>query len=113
MRYVVKKAYNIIVQQDDTCNVMFNAPDEIDLVGKDVILTVVNLCAGPNPNMEYSITNGKVTVSGQEITAIILPIDTANKVGDYRWYLRVVGSSTDKITIGKGLFKVVEMGRDS
>lgn len=107
-RYIVKKAYNINVQQGDSCTILFNVPVDISLSGKEVVLTVENICKGPNPNLVFSTTNGKISVNVQAITVVVLPIDTESKVGSYVWYLQVIGSSTDKLTIGKGKFNVID-----
>ena len=106
-RYIVEKAYNIRVQENDACNIQFIAPVEISLTGKKAVLYVKNDCGESQYKLELSPDNGKITTAGQTIVASILPADTLGKKGTTPWLLRVYSNSTDGITIGKGQFQII------
>lgn len=108
MRYIIKKAYNILVQEGDTSGITFVVPDEISLVSRNVEFIVqLKQCDGPDPILSYETGNG-ISVTDQEITLTIPPEDTEEKSGRYVWYMRLVGSPTDIITIGKGDFNIID-----
>ena len=95
--------YNIIVQEGDTGQLVFNFPQTFSLSGFTAKVQVRD-----NPGniiCEFSSALGNITIVGQDLTINVASKDTEYKPGLYKYDLQLTGNS-QVITVAKGSFEI-------
>jgi hypothetical protein len=100
--YIIEKRFKLQFEEGKAVDITFEAPDEIDLTGKKLIMKFRKNVDSPAVMMELSTDNGKIVKSGQQFTMYVEPADTAGKAGTYVTQIDVYTDGTDPIVIGKG-----------
>lgn len=103
-RYVVKKELQIICQEADKGDIVFNVPDVISLVDADIEFGVYTQHGQQLMKKETA----DVIVADQQITVPLTGEDTSGYSGTHVWELTVIQPGDGRITIGKGDLKVIK-----
>ena len=105
--FLIGDEITISRQEGDTSYIEFqDIPTEISLVGASAKFQVKKKSKSDTAIISKTDASG-ITISGQNLTVNLLPSDTKNYAGRWRWELQITLQNTSIITIARGNFIIV------
>ncbi len=102
--YIVKQEILIERQEGDTGSIVLTVPDIISMVDAEIKFGVFT----QGGEEIFLKETADVTVVDQTITVPLVIDDNAGKKGTHVWELTVLPPGSQRITVGKGDFKIVK-----
>jgi hypothetical protein len=104
--YLIESEIALTRQEGDNCDIQFkDVPIELNLTGASAKFEVKRKLKTDTPIITKTVGSG-ITISGQDITISLLPVDTKGNSGRWRWELQITLADLSIITIGRGCLNI-------